>query len=146
MAHSTNRVHLLWAYEEQEPQVTKPLSLPITIGRDKKNAIVLNGNQVSRAHARIEAAGNQVSLQDAGSTNGIRVNNQRVTAALLGDGDQFQIASFNFTIKLSQGHRGIRKDLVQCSNTECGKPIPARASCCRHCGYFASGAHTVYTR
>ncbi|HSL42363.1 MAG TPA: alpha/beta fold hydrolase [Anaerolineales bacterium] len=70
---------------EQEFEISKP---EITIGRGQTNDIVIQDSRVSRSHARFEfdAAGG-VTIVDLGSTNGIRVNGNRVDQAKIQPGD-----------------------------------------------------------
>src|SRR5690349_14125823 len=46
------------------------------LGRADENDIVLSGDLVSRRHARIQARGDSLSVEDLGSRNGCRVNGQ----------------------------------------------------------------------
>ncbi len=64
-----------------------------TLGRALDNDVVLESNDVSRRHARLEPAGSVLRLVDLGSTNGIRVNGRRVQEHLLRDGDLVEIGS-----------------------------------------------------
>lgn len=65
----------------------------ITIGRALDNDVVLDSNDVSRRHVRIEPAGTLLRLIDLGSTNGTRVNGRRVSEHLLRDGDLVELGS-----------------------------------------------------
>lgn len=65
----------------------------ITIGRALDNEIVLDSNDVSRHHLRVEPAGTLLRLIDLGSTNGTRVNGRRVQEHLLRDGDLVELGS-----------------------------------------------------
>ena len=65
----------------------------ITIGRALDNEIVLDSNDVSRHHVRIEPAGTLLRLIDLGSTNGTRVNGRRVQEHLLRDNDMVELGS-----------------------------------------------------
>ena len=57
-------------------------SAPVTVGRGGQNDLVLNGDEFASArHARIEARGDGVWVQDLGSTNGTYVNGARVVGA-----------------------------------------------------------------
>ena len=47
---------------------------PITIGRDPGNSVVLQEQNVSRTHCRIERNGDVFILHDLGSHNQTRVN------------------------------------------------------------------------
>ena len=65
----------------------------ITIGRALDNDVVLDSNDVSRRHVRIESAGTLLRLIDLGSTNGTRVNGRRVSEHLLRNGDLVELGS-----------------------------------------------------
>jgi hypothetical protein len=57
-------------------------SAPVTVGRGGQNDLVLNGDEFASArHARIEARGDGVWVQDLDSTNGTYVNGARVVGA-----------------------------------------------------------------
>lgn len=57
-------------------------SAPLTIGRGGRNDLVLEGDEfASSLHARIEARGDGVWVQDLESTNGTFVNGERVLGA-----------------------------------------------------------------
>lgn len=52
---------------------------------------------ISRTHARLRYHGRTVTIEDAGSTNGTFVNDQRVQGtAVLRSGDRFQVGSVHF--------------------------------------------------
>ena len=57
------------------------------IGRAPECELVLKDNRVSRRHARLAARDGVLILTDLGSTNGTRVNGNRVTEVVLGAGD-----------------------------------------------------------
>lgn len=59
-----------------------------TIGRSSESDIVINDQNVSRRHAELHAVGDNYELVDLGSTNGSKVNGQRVGRLPLSDGDQ----------------------------------------------------------
>jgi two-component system, cell cycle response regulator len=65
----------------------------LTIGRDASNDIVLDNENVSRAHARVLNQGTRILLEDLGSTNGSAVNDQDVATIELRNGDIVKIGS-----------------------------------------------------
>lgn len=65
----------------------------ITVGRALDNDIVLESNDVSRHHIRVEPAGTLLRIIDLGSTNGTRVNGRRVQEHLLRPGDLVELGS-----------------------------------------------------
>src|SRR5689334_10660328 len=55
-----------------------------TIGRSPENTLVINDGNVSRVHARFRSNGNRVAVMDAGSRNGVYVNDRKL------EGDEMQ--------------------------------------------------------
>lgn len=67
-------------------------SEPVLLGRGAENTIVLEGDSISRRHARIEPRGNGYVLVDQGSTNGSYVNDELIERECpLRRGDQIKI-------------------------------------------------------
>lgn len=66
----------------------------ISIGRDPSADIFLNDITVSREHATLKTAGDEVSISDAGSLNGTYVNGVSVDRAVLRNGDAVQVGRF----------------------------------------------------
>jgi general secretion pathway protein E len=75
---------------------------PITIGRHSANVLVLADNASSRAHAVIEAVGDQFRIRDLNSSNGTFLNGQRVVGAALKAGDVIQIGATKLHITSTQ--------------------------------------------
>lgn len=59
----------------------------ITIGRDRQNDVRLDDDSISTFHAEILMGDGHHVLKDLGSTNGVRVNGERVLEMRLSDGD-----------------------------------------------------------
>ncbi len=74
----------------------------IVIGRQSDLDLVLAEEMVSRKHARIMVRGDEVTLQDLGSTNGTFVNGQRVKRARLSEGDRVLIGSSLLKLVLAE--------------------------------------------
>lgn len=64
---------------------------PCTIGRGSAADLKLDGDALSRLHARIERRDGKYHLVDLGSTNGSFVNYEKVSDRVLSDGDQLQL-------------------------------------------------------
>ena len=60
---------------------------PIAIGRDEANDIVVDDEPISKRHARLTFANNEMTLWDVGSRNGTFVNAERITNRKLVSGD-----------------------------------------------------------
>ena len=69
-----------------------------TLGRSLDNDIVLEASEASRHHARLEFAGDQLQIIDLNSTNGTRVNGQRVTSQILRAGDELAFGSLKIKV------------------------------------------------
>ena len=71
-----------------------------TIGRTPAADFIVTGALVSRVHCRVSAdASDQLVVEDLESTNGIQVNGQRVTRAILREGDRLTIGRVEFRVK-----------------------------------------------
>jgi hypothetical protein len=72
---------------------------PVVIGRLPECDVALNDPNVSRRHAEIVRENGEIVIRDLGSTNGIRVNGDRVQTAKLGDGDEVTIGASRLVIE-----------------------------------------------
>lgn len=66
-----------------------------TIGRSMDSTLRLEGDEVSRLHARLFIDQNRCQLIDEGSKNGTFVNGNRITSCYLKNGDIIRIGRFN---------------------------------------------------
>lgn len=69
-----------------------------TVGRHPDSDIFLNDVTVSRHHCRFVTSGEDLTVEDSGSTNGTYVNDERVDSAELQAGDEVLIGRFHFVI------------------------------------------------
>ncbi len=69
----------------------------ISVGRRHGNDIQLNDLTVSGRHALITSLGDNVYVDDLGSTNGTLLNGSRVTKSVLKHSDVIQTGNFQFT-------------------------------------------------
>ena len=79
------------------PQAGTALALSARLtrlGRHPDSEISLDDITVSRRHAEIERTADGYLVRDAGSLNGTYVNQQRVDAVLLQQGDELQVGKF----------------------------------------------------
>lgn len=68
------------------------------VGRHPRNDIVLKFPSVSAQHCRFDFRDGYWYVQDLGSSNGIRVNGERVSDSILLPGDTLRIAKLQFEI------------------------------------------------
>ena len=73
---------------------------PLTIGRDRTNALQLRDLAVSRQHCVIEAGEGQLVLRDLGSSQGTFVNGVHVMERLLEHGDLVTIGGSMFIVQI----------------------------------------------
>jgi hypothetical protein len=78
---------------------TLPLRGTTVIGRGGEADVQLTDTGVSRRHAELRVVGDQVEVHDLGSTNGTRVNGQRVAAATLTDGDRITVGTSDLVFR-----------------------------------------------
>lgn len=98
--------------EVREPgRAARRISLtgaPIRIGRAPECELVLKDSMVSRRHARLHARDGVLLLTDLGSTNGTRVNGNRITELVLGEGDRIQIGETSLVVEAAPAEAGAR--------------------------------------
>jgi pSer/pThr/pTyr-binding forkhead associated (FHA) protein len=92
-----------WILESAE---TPPVVLRLTpgstrtIGRAARADFILDAALVSRVHCRLTAdRSDQLVVEDLDSTNGTQVNGERVTRAVLRDGDTLTTGRVTFTVR-----------------------------------------------
>jgi class 3 adenylate cyclase len=70
------------------------------MGRADENDIVLSGDLVSRKHARIHVKGDTLTVEDLGSRNGSKLNNEQLTGTkTVKAGDLFQVGENSLQIR-----------------------------------------------
>src|SRR3954447_18325973 len=72
----------------------------IVVGRKEDSDLRLEHKSVSKLHCVIVKTDGLLMLRDLGSTNGTRVNGQRVRRAALLPNDQLSIANYKFRVYL----------------------------------------------
>ncbi len=75
----------------------------VLVGRREECDLNLDHKSVSKLHCVIVKTDGLLLVRDLGSTNGTRVNGQRVRRAALLPNDQLQIASVKFRVYLGPG-------------------------------------------
>lgn len=74
----------------------KPILL---LGRHQECDIQLNSRKVSRRHCCIAQVNEALIVRDLASTNGIRINGEKVTEGKLHPGDELIVGNFHFKVQ-----------------------------------------------
>jgi pSer/pThr/pTyr-binding forkhead associated (FHA) protein len=87
--------HLLALNDGPSIQIDKPILL---FGRHEECDIQLNSKKVSRRHCVVAQVNDALIIRDLGSTNGVRINGERVAEGRLRPGDEVQIGNFKYQV------------------------------------------------
>ncbi|MCE9530813.1 MAG: FHA domain-containing protein [Planctomycetes bacterium] len=82
----------------------KPILL---LGRHPECDIQLNSRKVSRRHCCIAQVRDYLVVRDLGSTNGIRINGDRVLEGKLVAGDELTVGNFKYQLSLDSPGEGL---------------------------------------
>jgi len=74
-----------------------------TMGRASRSDFIVDRALVSRIHCRLSATRDQLEVVDLASTNGTYVNDQRVKAAMLAEGDRLRVGRVELRVMLEKG-------------------------------------------
>ena len=74
---------------------------PLSIGRLAECDVVLADDSVSRRHAEVRRQGSEIVVVDLGSTNGTKVNGERVGERVLDDGDVVTVGNVSLRFEAS---------------------------------------------
>ncbi len=80
------------------PDITLDRAL-VMVGRHPQCDARLDSLWVSRRHCILTEDGGEVVVRDLGSTNGIRINGQRVERGRLRPGDEISIAHIRYRLE-----------------------------------------------
>jgi pSer/pThr/pTyr-binding forkhead associated (FHA) protein len=87
--------HLLSLADGPSILIDKPILL---FGRHEECDVQLNSKKVSRRHCVLAQVGDYLVVRDLGSTNGVRINGERVAEGKLRPGDELQIGNFKYQV------------------------------------------------
>jgi hypothetical protein len=88
---------------DEGPDITLSHSM-VVVGRHPACDTRLDSLRVSRHHCCMTQENGEVVVRDLGSTNGIRINGQRVEIGRLRPGDELSIAHIRYRLENGQGH------------------------------------------
>lgn len=82
-----------------------PINRSLTIVGRKKGLcdLVLNSSSISKVHCAVAKTDGLLFIRDLGSTNGTKVNGQRVSRGALLPGDEISFANIKFRVHLGPG-------------------------------------------
>jgi len=102
--------------------------LNMVVGRHPQCDARLDSIRVSRRHCCLseDRDSGEVLVRDLGSTNGIRINGQRVEAGRLRGGDELSIAHIRYRLEGIQGHQLTLADPI--GRVEDGHIVPFQVS------------------
>ncbi len=87
--------HLLSLTDGPNIHIDKPILL---FGRHEECDVQLNSKKVSRRHCVLAQVNDYLIVRDLGSTNGVRINGQRVKEGKLMTGDELQVGNFKYQV------------------------------------------------
>jgi predicted component of type VI protein secretion system len=76
----------------------------VIVGRHPNCDARLDSPRISRRHCCMTQDHGEILVRDLGSTNGIRINGQRVETGWLRPGDELSIAHLKFRFECDEGH------------------------------------------
>ncbi len=89
-------------------ELVKDLTL---IGRGDDCDLQIDHKSVSKRHCILVKTDGLVLIRDLGSTNGTRVNGQRVRRGSLLPNDDLSVANFRFTLKFGDGQSEAEREV-----------------------------------
>lgn len=85
----------------EEFQIDSPV---VSIGRGPENQLVLTDFGISRKHCTLRWNGGELTIEDAGSRNGTKVNGKAVQSTKLRDGDELVLGRFALLVRSKDKH------------------------------------------
>src|ERR1041384_5959484 len=85
-------------------QRTPLTSETFRIGRDRTCQVAVDDEAASRVHSEIVQQGGQLILRDLHSTNGTYLNDERITEAMLRNGDRIGVGDTILLLQLDLQH------------------------------------------
>ena len=80
------------------------LDKPILLfGRHAECDVQLNSKKVSRRHCCLAQVNDYLVIRDLGSTNGVKINGERVSEGRLRAGDELTVGNFRYRVSAGDG-------------------------------------------
>jgi pSer/pThr/pTyr-binding forkhead associated (FHA) protein len=83
--------------------------LPLTIGREADNHLILLTTSVSRHHAEVVQDEEKVVITDLGSANGSYLNGSRIEKATIKDGDELIVGDVKIVVAFAKERRSSQR-------------------------------------
>jgi hypothetical protein len=99
----------------------------MVVGRHPQCDARLDSIRVSRRHCCMTPNGVELLVRDLGSTNGIRINGQRVEEGRLRPGDELSIAHIRYRLDTGQGQEATLAEPMSDDQAADGHHLPFRA-------------------
>lgn len=93
--HPPMPAHLLSLTDGPSILIDKPILL---FGRHQECDVQLNSRKISRRHCCLAQVNDYLVIRDLGSTNGVRINGERVVEGKLIIGDELTIGNFRYQV------------------------------------------------
>jgi hypothetical protein len=108
----------------------------VIIGRSSECQITIEDPLMSRKHARVSIQGDEATISDLGSRNGVRVNGRLTKGEHpLKDGDRIRLGTQELLFSVvGKMERAPRPTGYMKLCHACGTPYPEGAPSCPHCG------------
>ncbi|NUM48337.1 MAG: FHA domain-containing protein, partial [Anaerolineales bacterium] len=120
-----------WRKADETTSQTIKAKLPVTIGRSSDNSLSLAGVKVSRHHATIDWQDGAWVLVDENSTNGLTLNGEPCTRAVLLPENEIQIGEFILQVLLPVPGAAQEADTVRERRPDVRATDPARTAVVR---------------
>lgn len=120
------------------------------IGRSAGCHLTIDDPLISRTHAKITVTDEQITVEDLGSRNGVRVNGRLITGAIpIGDGTRLRVGTQEMILRRVEdalvAPRRNRSTGFMVHCTSCGVPFSTDDPACPNCGHADSVEETTTT-
>jgi len=114
--------------EEGQRKVDLAGRVEVTIGRDAANTVPLPERNVSRRHARLVRDDGFFVIEDLGSSNGVRINGDRIDAPRrIHEGDLIQIGDYDLGLEGKVEPVSVPPQMQEAKAAVSARPAPAIA-------------------